>query len=76
MYLLPPLEGVRGKDPSLGEELGGLFYIIIMPHCITDTFCQDIWHECEAYETEYVWQGISEWVCIEYAQLIYYVIMA
>ena len=53
-----------------------LFYIIIMPHHITDALGEQVWHEGESYEAYYVWRSIAKRVGIEYAQLIYYVIMA
>ena len=65
------------SHPSLWEGLGGpLLYIIIMPHDITDALGEQVWHEGESYEAYYVWRSIAKRVGIEYAQLIYYVIMA
>ena len=46
-----------------------------MPHDIADAFCQQERHDGEAYKTEDMRQNISKRICIEYAQLIYYVIM-
>lgn len=47
-----------------------------MPHHITDALGEQVWHEGESYEAYYVWRSIAKRVGIEYAQLIYYVIMA
>ena len=44
-----------------------LFYIIIMPHHITDALCQEVWHDSEAYEAKYMRHGIAKRVCVEYA---------
>jgi hypothetical protein len=47
-----------------------------MPHHITDALCQEVWHDSEAYEAKYMRHGIAKRVGVEYAQLIYHVIMA
>ena len=65
------------RIPPFGRAwVGYLFYIIIMPHHITDALCQEVWHDRKAYEAYYVQRSIAKRVGVEYAQLIYHVIMA